>query len=188
MSDYYDRRSTRRGSETYASSYAPPRSSYDREPPYDSLYRRSFDAVPSDNSSSSDRYRPSSHGRDARSSIDSSAYGYRADRQLNRRDGYSDYSDSYNSRAMQRQSQGGYSEYEDASQYTRDSQDYGGEERERLAGLVGKEKKDIAATVIGAAAGALLGHEAGHGKGFGTLGGALLGGLSANAIEHQHLK
>ena len=62
------------------------------------------------------------------------------------------------------------------------------EEGERLKGPWGKEKKDLAATAIGAVAGAFLGHEAGHGKPMGILGGAVLGGISANAMEHAHIK
>ena len=162
-----------------------------KQSPYDSLYRRSFEPVPDDQSSRSAAGR--SHHSHGHHDDDDDSYDYKSQGQISRpRDEYPD-SSSGRSRGQSRgQSRGGrYSQtgYDSTEGSPIGREGDGSEEgKRRLSGAVGKEKKDIAATLIGAAAGAFLGHESTQGKGFGTLGGALLGGLSANAIEHRHLK
>ena len=157
--------------------------------PYDTLYRRSFDAVPNDARStrSGNDSRPERHHHHRDSYYDDdAAFYYEKQRQVGRpRD---EYEDPYGARV-----DGGYHDNGGRSQRSRRShrhrdEDDESEAKKRLSGLCGKETKDVAATVVGALGGAFVGHEASHGKGFGTLGGAVLGGLSANAIEHSHLK
>lgn len=146
------------------------------------MYKRSFDAR-------SDDQRPrSGHGSHLRKyfhdSYDDDANYAREQRQLARRN-----DDDDRVRYDDQRGHGDRRDYDD-DQYNRSSQQSRGAENgeKQLEGLCGKEKMDIAATAIGAVAGAFLGHEAGHGKPIGTLGGAVLGGLSANAVEHGHLK
>lgn len=61
-------------------------------------------------------------------------------------------------------------------------------DEQKLDGIVGTDKKDLAATLAGAVAGGFLGYQGTHGRRFGALGGALLGGFAGNALEHQQLK